>query len=57
MVLVVLVELVVLLLLLMLVLQGAPMTGTNASADPLFVGGKAVYSAYFEGVRVAVAEC
>ena len=28
---------------------GAPTTGTNASADPLFVGGHAVYSAYFEG--------
>ena len=29
--------------------NGAPITGTNASADPLFVGGHAVYSAYFEG--------
>eukprot|EP01050_Picozoa_sp_SAG11_P008507 SAG11_NODE_754_length_7332_cov_5.256325_8_plen_183_part_00 len=29
--------------------KGAPITGTNASADPLFVGGHAVYSAYFEG--------
>ena len=28
---------------------GAPTTGTNASADPLFVDGHAVYSAYFEG--------
>ena len=29
--------------------NGSPITGTNASADPLFVGGHAVYSAYFEG--------
>ena len=28
---------------------GTPITGTNASADPLFVDGHAVYSAYFEG--------
>ena len=29
--------------------KGAPITGTNASADPLFVDGQQVYSAYFEG--------
>lgn len=29
--------------------HGAPITGTNASADPLFVDGHQVYSAYFEG--------
>jgi hypothetical protein len=29
--------------------NGAQITGTNASADPLFVGGHPVYSAYFEG--------
>lgn len=29
--------------------DGAQTIGTNANADPLFVGGHAVYSAYFEG--------
>ena len=29
--------------------HGAPTTGTNASADPLLVGGHVVYSAYVEG--------
>jgi hypothetical protein len=29
--------------------NGRAITGTNASADPLFVDGHAVYSAYFEG--------
>lgn len=29
--------------------NGTPITGTNASADPLFIDGHAVYSAYFEG--------
>jgi len=29
--------------------NGSRITGTNASADPLFVGGHAVYSAFFEG--------
>jgi len=29
--------------------NGAPITGTNANADPLFVDGHGVYSAYFEG--------
>ena len=29
--------------------HGAPITGTNASADPLFVDGHLTYSAYFEG--------
>ena len=28
--------------------NGSPITGTNAAADPLFVGGHAVYSACFE---------
>ena len=27
----------------------APISGTNASADPLFINGHRVYSAYFEG--------
>ena len=29
--------------------KGTPITGTNASADPLFIDGRQVYSAYFEG--------
>ena len=29
--------------------NGLPITGTNATADPLFVNGHKVYSAYFEG--------
>ena len=29
--------------------KGAPITGTNASADPLFIDGRQVYSAYFDG--------
>ena len=29
--------------------KGNAITGTNAAADPLFVDGHAVYSAYFEG--------
>jgi hypothetical protein len=29
--------------------RGAPIAGTNASADPLIVDGHKVYSAYFEG--------
>ena len=29
--------------------KGGAITGTNASADPLFIDGHAVYSAYFEG--------